>query len=80
MEKKPVVEKKKLKRKSQPIYSDKNWTYDVLNHTKQTDAVFIIAFMQKFIDYAYEFTFDASPAKLIQTRKNIYDHLQIYSS
>ena len=34
-------------------------------------AHFIIAFMQKFIGYAYEYTFDASPAKLIQMRKNI---------
>ena len=34
--------------KSQPIYCSKNWTYDVLKNTKQTDAISCGPFYHRF--------------------------------
>ena len=64
---------------SEPISSGKDWSYDELDHEIQKDAVncgvFIIDFIQKFVEYRYKYTFDATKAKPQLVRKVIYDRL-----
>ena len=66
--------------KTRKEYNFIEWSYDLVEHSIQSDSfncgVFICIFIEKFIDYVYNNTFDTSAANLLKIRKSMAQTLE----